>query len=91
MPDLAQSGASGARETRGGGEEGEGEEEMFFDAHEASAEEWARATRAEFMESSPGGEGGGEGGGGGGGEREGSVAVEEGPPFNGQSMEEVRL
>ena len=87
MPDLAQSGASGAREARGGGEEGEGEEEMFFDAHEASAEEWARATRAEFMESSPGGEGGG----GAGGEREGSVAVEEGPPFNGQSMEEVRL
>ena len=64
----------------GGGGEGEGEEEMFFDAHEMSAEEWAKTTRAEFMESSPGSE-----------RTDGSAtaADEDGPPFNGRSMEEV--
>ena len=60
----------------------EGEEEMFFDAHEASAEEWARARRSEFMEESESLPGGG-------GEREELATSENTPPFNAKSMEEV--
>ncbi|CAI8024455.1 Oxysterol-binding protein 1 [Geodia barretti] len=72
------------RDTCVGGEEGErggeGEEEMFFDAHEISAEEWAKATRAEFTSQSSTGSG----------RIEGPMSgADDRPPFNETSMEDV--
>ena len=73
------------RETSLGREEegrgGEGEEEMFFDAHEISAEEWAKTTRSEFMSQTSAESG-----------RDAGAAVGDDnsrPPFNGRPMEEV--
>lgn len=39
----------GAQSVVGGGREGDSDDEPFFDAHEISAEEWAKSTKAEFL------------------------------------------
>ena len=73
-----ESSVCGEERVRGG--EGEGEEEMFFDAHDISADEWAKTTRAEFTSQSSTGSG----------RIEGPVhAADDRPPFNETSMEEV--
>ena len=62
----------------GRGGEGEEDEETFFDAHEISAEDWAKSTRAEFIGSEDSSTV----------ISEGPVTFEK-PPFNEKSMEEV--
>ena len=79
-----QEGGGGVRLVKGGSgemveEDEDEEEEKFFDAHEISAEDWAKSTKAEFLgdEESPAAS------------SEGDVTAEK-PPFNsGRSMEEV--
>ena len=62
-----------------GGGEGDSDEEKFFDAHEISTEEWAKSTKAEFLEGDPSATT----------EEAGGPAAADRPPFNGKPMEIV--
>ena len=77
---VRETSLGGEEGVEGRGGEGEGEEE-FFDAHEISAEEWAKTTRSEFMSQTSAESG-----------RDAGATLGDdnsGPPFNGRPMEEV--
>ena len=79
--DEVDGGVSSKRGEGQGGGEGDSEEEKFFDAHEISAEEWAKSTKAEFLHGDPSAST----------EEVGGPAAADRPPLNGKPMELVSI